>query len=80
MRDNLHSHVMAWLKVLLPMAALALLSTLFLLSRRTDPVTDLPISDVELELHIETRGVEHGQQVVGALRDAGYTVRVGQRY
>ena len=44
MRDNLHSHVMAWLKVLLPMAALALLSTLFLLSRRTDPVTDLPLS------------------------------------
>lgn len=46
----------------------------------TRHATELPISDVELELHIETRGVEHGQQVVGALRDAGYTVRVGERY
>lgn len=42
--------------------------------------TDLPISDVELELHIETRGPEHGQEVVEALRDAGYEVRVGERY
>lgn len=46
----------------------------------TRHATELPISDVELELHIETRGVEHGQEVVQALRDAGYTVRVGERY
>lgn len=46
----------------------------------TRHATELPISDVELELHIETRGVEHGQEVVRALRDAGYTVRVGERY
>lgn len=46
----------------------------------TRHATELPISDVELELHIETRGVEHGQEVVRALRDAGYVVRVGERY
>ncbi len=46
----------------------------------TRHATELPISDVELELHIETRGVEHGQEVVSALRDAGYRVRVGERY
>ncbi|MBO1902313.1 threonine ammonia-lyase [Leucobacter weissii] len=46
----------------------------------TRHATELPISDVELELHIETRGVEHGQDVVQALRDAGYVVRVGERY
>jgi len=46
----------------------------------TRHATELPISDVELELHIETRGVEHGQSVVQALRDAGYEVRVGERY
>ena len=46
----------------------------------TRHATELPISDVELELHIETRGVEHGQEVVDALREAGYTVRVGERY
>lgn len=46
----------------------------------TRHATELPISDVELELHIETRGSEHGAQVVAALREAGYEVRVGERY
>jgi len=46
----------------------------------TRHATELPVSDVELELHIETRGVEHGQEVVQALRDEGYVVRVGERY
>jgi threonine dehydratase len=43
-------------------------------------IHELPISEVELELHIETRGPEHGDAVAQALRDAGYTVRVGERY
>lgn len=38
--------------------------------------TGLQISQVELELHIETRGPEHADQVLGALRDAGYEPRV----
>lgn len=42
--------------------------------------TGLPISDVELELHIETRSKEHGIEVVEALRADGYEVRVGERY
>lgn len=42
--------------------------------------TGLPISDVELELHIETRGKEHGDEVVAALRADGYEVRLGERY
>lgn len=42
--------------------------------------TGLPVSDVELELHIETRGKEHGEAVVEALRADGYEVRVGERY
>ncbi len=46
----------------------------------TRHATELPISDVELELHIETRGIEHGEEVVQALRDAGYVVRIGERY
>lgn len=36
----------------------------------------LAISQVELELHIETRGPEHADQVIGALRDEGYDPRV----
>ena len=46
----------------------------------TRHATELPISQVELELHIETRGVEHGDEVAQALRDAGYKLRVGERY
>lgn len=36
----------------------------------------LAISQVELELHIETRGPDHADQVLGALRAAGYEPRV----
>lgn len=43
-----YSRFVAWLKVLLPLTALALLSTLFLLSRNTDPVATIPFADDEL--------------------------------
>lgn len=36
----------------------------------------LQISEVELELHIETRGSEHRKQVVNALRKEGFKVRI----
>jgi threonine dehydratase len=38
--------------------------------------TGLQISQVELELHIETRGPEHAEQVLSALRREGYEPRV----
>ena len=38
--------------------------------------TGMQISDVVLELHIETRGPEHAEQVLAALREAGYDPRV----
>ena len=38
--------------------------------------TGLAISQVELELHIETRGPEHADQVIRALREAGYDPRM----
>ena len=37
---------------------------------------DLQISQVELELHIETRGPEHAEQVLEALRAEGYEPRI----
>jgi threonine dehydratase len=37
---------------------------------------NLQISEVELELHIETRGPEHAELVLARLRDAGYRPRV----
>ena len=36
----------------------------------------LLISQVELELHIETRGPEHAEQVLEALRADGFEPRV----
>jgi len=38
--------------------------------------TGLQISQVELELHVETRGPEHAQEVLEALRAQGFDPRV----
>lgn len=46
----------------------------------TRHATELPVSEVELELHIEIRGYDHGREVAEALRAAGYTVRIGEKY
>lgn len=47
--DNIHSRLVAWLKVILPLAALGLLSTLFLVSRGIAPEDALPYSEVDVE-------------------------------
>jgi lipopolysaccharide export system protein LptC len=47
-RDNLHSHLVAWLKVILPLSALALLSSLFLMARTRTPEGELPFSKRDL--------------------------------
>ena len=49
LRDSLRSRVISWLKILLPLTALALLSTLFLLSRTIDPTRPIPASRADLE-------------------------------
>ena len=47
-RDNIYSQFVAWSKILLPLAALALLSTLFLFSRSPIPDEDsIPFADIE---------------------------------
>jgi lipopolysaccharide export system protein LptC len=43
--DNSYSLLVAWLKIVLPLIALAILSSLFLLSRQIDPAAVLPASD-----------------------------------
>lgn len=43
-----HSRLVGWLKVALPLAALALLSTLFLIARRIDPEAALPYAEVDV--------------------------------
>lgn len=43
------SRLVAWLKVLLPLLALGLLSTLFLVSNRVDPEDAIPYAQVDVE-------------------------------
>ncbi|MFK7837616.1 MAG: hypothetical protein AB8B60_15505 [Sulfitobacter sp.] len=49
MQVDRYSRLVGWLKVLLPLLALALLSTLFLLSRVIDPETVIPFADKEIQ-------------------------------
>lgn len=48
-RVDTHTRVVGWLKVALPLLALAVLSTLFLLSDRIDPEDALPYAEVDVE-------------------------------
>lgn len=47
--DNLHSRVVAVLKIALPLVALAILSSLFLFSRQINPEDAIPYAKVDIE-------------------------------
>lgn len=49
MDDNTYSRIIGWLKIALPLLALAILSTLFLVARNVDPAQQLPFADVDVE-------------------------------
>ena len=49
MNDNSYSRIVSWLKIVLPLLALALLSTLFLMARTVDPAQNLPFADVDVD-------------------------------
>lgn len=44
--DNLYSQWVGWAKILLPLCAIALLSTLFLFARNPSDATDIPMAQV----------------------------------
>lgn len=44
--DNLYSQWVGWAKILLPLCAIALLSTLFLFARNPSDATDIPLTQV----------------------------------
>lgn len=46
---NTYSRVISWVKIILPLVALALLSTLFLFSRAPDPNRAIPFANVDVE-------------------------------
>jgi lipopolysaccharide export system protein LptC len=47
--DNSYSRIVAFLKVLFPLAALVLLSLIFLISRNIDPTQAIALSEVDVE-------------------------------
>ncbi|MFZ1725785.1 MAG: hypothetical protein WBO29_05750 [Albidovulum sp.] len=47
--DNIHSRLVFWLKILLPLLALAILATLFLFSRHLEIDGELPFADVDVD-------------------------------
>lgn len=46
--DNAWSRWVAWLKIVLPLIALAMLSSLFLVSRTIDPTAAIPFAEVDV--------------------------------
>ncbi|SEK81963.1 lipopolysaccharide export system protein LptC [Roseovarius azorensis] len=46
--DNLYSQIVTGMKIILPLAALGLLSTLFLISRTVDPSRSAMVTDIDL--------------------------------
>lgn len=55
--DNTYSQIVAGMKVLLPLAALGLLSTLFLISKTVDPSGSVPVAPIDLEQRAQDLGV-----------------------
>ncbi len=47
-RRDKHSRIVAWLKVALPLLALVILSTLFLVARKIDPSSAIPYAKVDV--------------------------------
>lgn len=45
--DNFHSQLVGWSKIILPLCALGLLSTLFLFSRSKNDTSEIPFADIE---------------------------------
>jgi len=55
--DNYYSKFVTWMKIILPLAALLLLSTLFLISRNIDPTTTIPFAQIDLQQRAHDLGV-----------------------
>lgn len=66
--DGTYSRIVAWLKVILPLVALGLLSTLFLFSKSREPGANMPFADA-------IRMGEIASEQLGAPSFAGTTQR-----
>ncbi len=70
--DNAYSRFVFWLKVLLPLAALAILSTLFLVSETLDPNKAIPYADVDVDKLIREQGIT--KPAFGGVTESGVRI------
>lgn len=56
-RIDRHTKLVAWAKIILPVIALGMLSTLFLLSKSVDPVATIPFSESDLAERTQTQQI-----------------------
>jgi len=54
--DNLHTRLVNWAKIILPLIALGLLSTVFLLSQKADLSDTIPFADMDLVQRAHDQG------------------------
>ena len=71
--DNFHSQLVGWSKIILPLVALALLSTLFLFAKSSTNTKDIPFAEIQ-ELAREQR--INGPQFSGVTED-GSIISIG---
>lgn len=69
-----HSRVVTGMKILLPLAALSLLSTVFLISETVDPSKSIPIAQVDLEKRAEDPGFTN--PIFAGVTDKGDEIRI----
>ncbi|GAA3858020.1 LPS export ABC transporter periplasmic protein LptC [Celeribacter arenosi] len=68
--DNSHSRFVAYAKVILPLASLAILATLFLFSRRPDTTSTIPYARVDIETLAREQRLD-GASFATVLTDGG---------
>ncbi len=76
--ENRYSQIVAWMKVILPLLALALLSTLFLFSRSPDPEMAIPFAEVDVEELAEEQRLNQ-PRFAGTLDDGREVLFVADR-
>lgn len=54
--DNFHTQLVTWAKIILPLVALGLLSTVFLFSRKADLTDAIPFAEVDLAQRAQDQG------------------------
>lgn len=73
----MYSRLIAWLKILFPLGALVLLSTIFLFSRSTDPISTLPVLSGGVD---PSRGEQVGRPFYAGTTDRGHELTLAARH